>query len=136
MYYTVDTDNERTLGEQPVAVEFVVHSTQGGGEQRFSLCEGGAWLHGLEGDVSMPAQEDPPVNGLFLALRANGEQHDAMLDTLADSAPKGELASGEAARMELHVTTHDGRHVAVPVRTVHRGTNSITFYRQSAHQTF
>lgn len=149
MYYTVDTDKERSAGERPVAVEFVVRPDNpkngasakssespkrtDGEARRFTLCDGGEWLRNLQGDVTMPAQEDPPVNSLFLALRGSGD-NEAFLDELAEAAARAGQPDSRQNRMELRVTTRDGRELTVPVRSVQRGANSLSFYRQSAHQ--
>lgn len=141
MYYTVDIDKERNEGERPVEVEFVVRPDEESGERRFTLCSGGEWLQGLDGDVTMPAQEDPPVNTLFLALRQGDDTDEEFFAELAEAA--GPIDAGEAAaragegkpRMELRVKNRDGRETTVPVRSVQRGASTLSFYRQSGHQT-
>lgn len=130
MYYTVDAESEGHKQEPPAQVEFIVKN-DGKTEKRLTLFEDGEWAEGLSGTFTTPVSDDLPVNNLFLLLKKENDEAEEFLDTICAADPDA-LHPGI---MSLSITRQDGKQTSVPIRSVERGTRSISFYRQSEHQT-
>ena len=129
MYFTVDAESEGHRQEAPVNVDFIVE-TGGKPEKRLTLCKGGEWAGGLSGMFTTPVSDALPVNNLFLLLRKEDEEADDLLDTIS-----GAVADNGSGSMSLSITEKNDEPVSIPIRSVERGPHSLSFYRQSEHQT-
>ena len=129
MYFTVDARSERQKEETPELVEFVIQNN-GADEKRLTLLEGGKWTGGLKGTFTTPVSDDLPVNNLFLLLKKEDEDGEDFLTTVCSA----DLEPEQAGTLSLNIVQKDGKQSSVPIRSVERGTSSVSFYRQSEHQ--
>lgn len=132
MYFTVNAESSSNQQKSPINVDFIVKTGEQP-EKRLLLCKDGEWAGGLSGTFTTSVSEALPENNLFLLLQKEDETADDFLDTI--SAISGVARQGGHRAMSLNITQQSGKPVSIPIRSVERGPHSLSFYRQSEHQT-
>ena len=111
-------------------IELVIRSSMPRDIKRITLQKDGDWMGGLDGKFMTPLEEELPVNNLFLLLENTSEADPHLLQAL-----EGLADQDQDLLLSLFITKDDGNTLTVPIRSVSYGKDSVSFYRQSVHQT-